>query len=168
VLVCPCRYRGTRAIHARLAARFLRGHSQSGAQSAPRSPSLCLAALQSMRTSLGGRHCMQDVMRVWRSHSLPERSRLRSNDGESGVQGAQRQSSSKRSKWRHGPARLRRRTLKRSRMSSHEYALSIGHCSARFRYAAAIYQSAGELFGMRCSKRELRRARIRVGVPCGL
>src|ERR1051325_11025802 len=53
-LVCPQLYRAARAIHARRAARFLRGHSQSGAQSAPRSPSLCLAALQSMRTSLGG------------------------------------------------------------------------------------------------------------------
>src|ERR1051326_5453435 len=54
-LVCPPARRPARAIHARRAARFLRGHSLSGAQSAPRSPSLCLAALQSMRTSLGGR-----------------------------------------------------------------------------------------------------------------
>src|ERR1051325_10518970 len=52
-LFCPPASRPARAIHARRAARFLRGHSLSGAQSAPRSPSLCLAALQSMRTSLG-------------------------------------------------------------------------------------------------------------------
>jgi len=37
-----------------MAARFPHGQSQDGARTAPRSPSLCLAALQSMRTSLGG------------------------------------------------------------------------------------------------------------------
>src|ERR1051326_4395673 len=53
-LVCPRRSGGARAIHARRAARRSHFHSLFGATGAPRSPSLCLAALQSMRTSLGG------------------------------------------------------------------------------------------------------------------
>src|ERR1051326_1361411 len=52
-LVCPRRSGGARAIHARRAARRSHFHSLFGATGAPRSPSLCLAALQSMRTSLG-------------------------------------------------------------------------------------------------------------------
>src|SRR5438105_1346437 len=56
------------------AARFLRGHALVGAKSAPRSPSLCEAALQLMRQSLGGRRTSNPYPKhvVHRSHRSAE------------------------------------------------------------------------------------------------
>src|ERR1051326_6357129 len=45
---------------------------QDGRGGVPQSASLCLAALQSMRTSLGGRRCIQGAMARQQSRTLPE------------------------------------------------------------------------------------------------